>query len=105
MLTPFVLIVMLVPPEATSMKPRSLGIIETRGLNAVGLHSEATAPVMADTPVKRRMRPVLGILTYPAPSAWRAAGKANQRSVEISAVNAPRTASTASLTMLISLTG
>jgi hypothetical protein len=44
MLTPFVLIVMLVPAEAASMKPRSLGIIETRGLNAVGLHSEATCP-------------------------------------------------------------
>lgn len=51
----------LVPVLAIRRKPRTLGIIETRGLNVVGLRIEAIAPVTADTPVKNRTRERLGI--------------------------------------------
>ena len=84
---------MLVPVLAIRRKPRILGIIETRGLNAVGLRIEAIAPVTADTPVKNRTRERLGMELYLGAIVWRIIGKISHKSMETAVFTAPQGAS------------
>lgn len=93
MLVPWTSIDMFVPVLAIRRKPRILGIIETRGLNAVGLRIEAIAPVTADTHVKNRTRERLGMDMYLGAIVWRIIGKASHKSMETAVFTAPQRAS------------